>query len=738
MKATPYLRESEKRAGRKAMVIEESINGIAYPLLGDTIVYLLAVQLAAGHMVLGYISSASYIAGIVLPLVPMVFNGRNQVRCQQFSWTVRALLSLGYLGVLFLPRTAALVTLLGTFTLFCVFRMIGISFNDFTIKSISSVQNRGRVVAEVNIAYQGSSVLFRFLTALLLRLRQFSTIGGMVLLQMAGVAANLVSAHFVGKIPCRSNVVWKKGHGVPWQLRRSLQDRVLRRRLLLRWITVMAMVVFNMSVPFLRVEAALSQSFVMLYSVCLGLAYVCAGIVTRDTADRLGSKPLVIFSSLLAAVCLAVWMSVPASLPPVAFFVLGFLTNFFLSSANMLCIRLVTQVMPDQESVSFNAMVNFAIAVFALAAGMSSGVLAGLHASPVPGSMGPGNAYSFVFLFAVLLSLVMFGISLRLEETGSFSTRDAAQVLFTLRGIQAVTTMDRLGKERDPLKRRGLLLHLGSNLNGLATGEMREMLANPFSPDAQDVLATLGARPRPALLGDVIRLARDDDSYLQINAIATLGSYQGNAEAVDVLLSLTEGHWSSVKSMACRSLARITGGDPRYLALVNRLSTGARHIEEEIDYLIAKRELDKEGWFYRDFFLAVRQRRSATFRQTRYAVLASFLLFGSPRLAGLYEMMNNGDVDDFLSGFLSDARDLDAIDRQYDAVTAMFEREDWGGVRSFCLGLLDEADVRWDSRFQHLKEGILEARDMDLSLFDVQDALAELYFCYSLAKNTKN
>lgn len=79
--------------------------------------------------------------------------------------------------------------------------------------------------------------------------------------------------------------------------------------------------------------------------------------------------------------------------------------------------------------------------------------------------------------------------------------------------------------------------------------------------------------------------------------------------------------------MASRSLARQSAGDPAYLGIINELSMNTRHIDEEIDYLIAKRELDKNRAFYQDFFLSVAQQRSATFRQTRYAVLASFLKF---------------------------------------------------------------------------------------------------------------
>lgn len=742
MAGTQYLQESEKQAGRKYMVIEESLNGIAFPLLGDTIVYLLAVQFHAGNMALGYISSAAYIAGIILPLVPILFQGKNQVKCQEFSWYARSILCIPYLFVLFLPEKWARLVLLVVFSLFCMFRMVGVAFNDFTLKSLSSASNRGRVVSEMNVAYQTSSVTFRLLLGFVMSLRFFSSLIGMVCLQMVGVVTNMFSAHFVGKIPCRSTVSYQKGHGIFHQLHKVFGDASLKRRLILRWISSMAIVVFNMSVPFLRVEVSLSSSLIMFYSVALGVAVVCAGLTTKNIADRLGSKPLVIISAIFSLACLFVWALLPVDTNVILFYLLGFLTNYFLSTINILIVRLVAQVMPDEDSISFNVMVNFVIALFALLAGLLSGVFAdcpevATHLFAVSGRF-VGNPYTLVFLFDFALLLVILFIATRLRELGSYSMKDAAGVVFSLHGIQAVSMIERLGHTYDPTKRRALLLSLGSNLNNLATSELREILANPFSPDKQDAIRSLGEKPRIALLNDLIRVAEDDDSYVQLEAIGALGAYRGEEKAEKALVNLLSGKWSSVRSMASRSLAYLTDGDPKYLPEVDALSLTARHIDEEIDYLIAKRSLDKEGLFYRNFFLSVEQGRSATFRQTRYAVLASFLKFGSPRLAHLYELMNNGDVQDFLSDFLTDARDLAQIDQHYDEVFAMFDRSDWEAVRDFCLGLLDDCAVSYNPRFLHLKEGILRAREMDIALFDVQDALAELYFCYSLEKNSRS
>ena len=108
--------------------------------------------------------------------------------------------------------------------------------------------------------------------------------------------------------------------------------------------------------------------------------------------------------------------------------------------------------------------------------------------------------------------------------------------------------IERLGKTKDPTKRRELLLSLGSNLNNLATSELREILANPFSPDKEEAIKSLGEKPRKDLEDDLIRVAEDDDSYVQLDAIAALGSYKGEKSRA-TLEQLLEGRWSSVRSM---------------------------------------------------------------------------------------------------------------------------------------------------------------------------------------------
>jgi hypothetical protein len=298
--------------------------------------------------------------------------------------------------------------------------------------------------------------------------------------------------------------------------------------------------------------------------------------------------------------------------------------------------------------------------------------------------------------------------------------------------------IERLEKTTDPAKRRFLMHSLGSNYNNMATSEIRSILASPFSADKIEAVRALADRPRKALLDDLITVARDDDSYVQLDAIAALGAYKKDPKVKEVMLILLKhGRWSSVRSMASKTLARITD-TTEYLPLINELSHTAKHIDEVIDYLIAKRHMDKDGAFYQEFFLSVEQGRSATFRQTRYAVIASFFKFGSPKLSALYEQLNSGNIKGFFPSFLTEARDLNQIDQNYDEVLSMFYNQKWTELRVFCLNILEDANLAFDPCLDNLKIGILKSREMDISLFDIHDALAGLYFSYSLGKNTRS
>ena len=116
---------------------------------------------------------------------------------------------------------------------------------------------------------------------------------------------------------------------------------MLRRRLLLKWLATGVTVIFGLTTPFFRIELGSSNGIVVLYSVLLGLSVMVASWVSKRFSDRLGSKPLVVISTLFTLGFFALWAILPRTLHFAWFFGLGFLTNTFVALINLLTFRLL-------------------------------------------------------------------------------------------------------------------------------------------------------------------------------------------------------------------------------------------------------------------------------------------------------------------------------------------------------------------------------------------------------------
>lgn len=737
---TKFLNDQEKRFGQKRMFWAEIFNGFSSIFLGDTLVFLLAVYFNAGNVVLGFISSGVYVAGIAMPLMMRVFEGRSQEKCHAFCWHMRGIVSLGYVALFFITGKSAVAVLVLTYSLFCVFRALGVVFNDITSKNVSSIQNRGAVLSYVNTGYQGSSLVAKVMSAVVTGIKGISTLVGIIGLQIFGVIANVFGSIEYHRIPCR-RAVEKNTVPLRKMIRDNLKNPAISHPLWLKSIYICILIIIQMGVPFLSNSLGLNNNLVLIYSIVAAVGMMLSSVVMRSFSDKIGAKPLIMINTILLGIVLAIWIVLPSTVHFIFFFLLGFLANFFINCINLMCGKMVAVILPEENALGFSSFVNFLVAICSLVCGIVAGYavdLGGLIEGSFEIEQLPlGNHYSFCFLIALVLCIPGYFLAVTVKERGSLSAGEAAQALFSMHGLRAFSMIDKIDKTKDPLRRRILLMALGTNYAGVATSELRLKLASPFSADKVEVIRALGDCPRPALVGDLAKIALNDDSYVQLDAIGALGGYVDDPVARDALQVLLDCKWGSSRSMASKSLSRFTGS-AEYLPKVNELSLAARHIDEEIDYLMAKRNMDKEGAFYRDFFISVEKMHSPGYRQTRYALLASFLKFGSPRLAHLYELMNIGTVDDFLDDFLPEARDLEDIDSHFDEILSAFQRSDREAIVSFCMDMVQRSEVAYDSRFENLKAGLLKASGMNINDFDVQDLLAMLYFGYSLRKVSKS
>ncbi len=736
MERTRYLSESEKSAGLKALYQSEIYNGIGFSMLGDTIVYILAVRFGAGNLALGYIASAMYIVGVLLPIMPRLLSGRNTSKVQSLVWLIRGLVSLGYIPLLFLEGNSAVALLLVVYTLFSCARLAGVVLYDYTVKMLSTSKNRGKVLSTMNMIFQGSTIAAKFITFLVTSIKRFATIGTFVGMQMIGVVSNTIAAVYLGRIPSRSVIEYRKGRTLGVLFKESIAKAEIRIRLILFWIFTAVTVVMGMTVPFLSKVAAFSPSMVFLFSVSSGAAVVLSGRFCKFFGDRMGSRPLIIWNSSILVLFIFIWMILPADSPKFVILIFGALLNFFLGVVNILIRRLTASVIPDNEGVAFNSMVNFVVALIAFVAGLAGGALATVgqhipHSFHV-GSVHLGNTYFYTFSSALILAVVGNVLAVRLKEKGSMTNRGAAQILFSLHGLRAFMDIDKLERVTDPVKRKTLLLSLGANLTGVATSEIRNTLASPFSDDKVEVIRGLYDRPRPELVDDLIKDAFDTDSYTQIDSIFALGALIHNEKAERALAYLLEHGTIMVRSTAAKSLARVTR-NARYLTRVADLSDQAVNTMEELNFLIARNIMDTEGSFFSELFIPAKKGMSVTFRQTHYAVLAHFLKF-RPSLSELFEQKNLGN-NEFMIEFLEEARDVAEIDEQYDGLARAFTSKEWSRVWSICYPMVRSLTFK-SSRLRYLHAGVMESQAMPRSQIDGDDTLAVLYFSYQLKKQS--
>jgi len=735
MVRTKYLSEAEKAIGQKKLYHAELWNGMGFSMLGDTIVYILAVRFGASNISLGYIASAMYIVGILLPIMPKLFQNKNVVRVQAATWAVRGLVCIGYLFLLMLDGPPAVFVLLTVYTLFCCTRLVGVVLYDYTFKTITTSRNRGRVIGNINVAFQGSTLVAKFLNFVVTSVQQLSGVVALVALQMIGVVCNCIAAFHLNKIPCRTVIEYHKGRNIFVLFKEAMAKRDSKIRLLVFWVYITVTVVMGMAVPFLTKEVGLPSNLIFLFTVGVSSAVVLSGSFCKFFADKLGSRPLIIWSGFAFLVTMVGWLVVPVDAIAYIFFILGFLSNFFLGVVNILLRRLLAAVIPDDDAVGFNSMVNFVVAFLALFGGVVGGALAseGLLIPHVLtlGALHIGNSYILTFLLAMSLAVLGIIISFSISEKGSYTTKDAAQIIFSLHGIRAFLDIDKLDKATDPVKRKTLLMSLGTNLTGVATSEIRATLASPFSDDKTEVIRGLFDRPRVALADDLIRDAFDTDSYTQIESIFALGALVHNEKVEKALAYLLEHGTIMVRSTAAKSLARVTR-DARYLPRVAAISDQAVNTREELNFLIARNIMDKEGVFFDELFLAARKGMSASFRQTRYSILAHFLKL-TPPLTGLYEQKNLHS-DSFLEEFLDEALDVPEIDQQHGAILSAFEHKEWSRVWGICLSMTRDITVN-DPRLKHVHNAVMAAQTMPRAQTDGDDALAVLYFSYHLKKN---
>ncbi len=728
---TRYLSQEEKRIGQKHYYRFQMLNGAGYNFLGDTIVYLLAIHFNASNLQLGYISSAVYLTGILLPLVPKMFAGKNLLALQQVAWFFRGLVGLGYGALFFISGNYAVWLILVLYTLFCLFRLVGVVVINPLMKQISSARNRGSIISQVNISFQSISILAKLFSVIVTSLERLSGVLGLILLQFLGFIFNTLSIFELRKVPCRATIDYTKGRNIFVVLGDAFARKNERIVLLLGWFNVSSVVLVSLTIPFLRRGLGFANNYVVFYSMFIGIAIILAGVYTRAFGDRIGSRPFLILGSIGFILCMLVWMIIPLTASFSLVLGLGFITNFFLLSNAMFINRLYIQLIPEHEGIVYNSMNNFIVAICSLIFGILGGVSIDLGQHGPLSSLaesGLFNTHYLLFGMTVLLGAVGLLLSLRIQERSSISGKQAAAMLLSYEGLKAYVDIGRLNRIKNPLKQKTVLFSISDNANDVATEEIRRLLASPLSKNKSSMIQSLFDHRRPVLLDSLIEIASDPDSYHQQDAIFALGAYRSEKSKAVLLDLFRHSDDERIRSNAAKSLGRI--GCSEIVEEVKELVKKNHPVWVQMNYIIALKNMDPESLFLEGLFRPVVKGRSKSYRQTIYSLYAAIMGY-EPSLAAIYQERNlkqgNG-----LEEFLEDARDTVEVYDHYEEILGWFSNQDWQKMVSWCVeaaGTVKASGAEDSIRMAIIQSGAL------VDLFDYDDVLACFFFTYQLVRS---
>jgi hypothetical protein len=719
---TTHLSITERETGVRCFRRYSFFNGAGFAFMADTTVTLLALHFGATNTQLGYLASAIFISGLVLPFVPTLFGGMSVVRVFHYTWLMRGFVCFLYLLTPVVPGGWAIALILTVYTVFCIVRVIGASLSQAIQHTLTTSDNTGEFVAQLSLGFNVSTLIAKIISAGILRLHLFGEVAGLLALQLLGIGSNTMAAGNLRKIPGREVIERRPGQSILTTFIDKIRQRETALVLVLNWSSLCVGILFGFTIPFLRRVIGMSDSMIFVYSIAGTLAAITAAIVIKPFADRVGSKPLLIVCNAVVAGFACLWAFIPPSLNQLLYVGIGFVSGIFLGIAGLLTGRLMIRSIPENDKVGYTSVYSFFSALIALGAGFVAGLLAdaGAHAqAPML------HQYSFPFLAAAAVALCSGILCLYLRDSGSMSLREATAILFSTKNLRAFLDIYQLGTTKDPVKRQSVIVSLEHSDTALATSEIGNWLKNPLPMEKERALRALFSRPRRELHRDILEEAQDPFSCNREHAIFALGAYPGEASE-KVLLACMGDPNPLVQSVAAKSLARV-GNTSLLGRIIDLAHDPAQSPECRLNYLIALLIMDRHAALLKELFTFVAPQHGPRFGQAAFSVCANRLNM-TPTLASFYHRENMSAGKGFRD-LVAETKEIAAFLENSAMLLRNYRQAKFVDIWQWCQGLLDGRPVG-----EPLDNLVTAVRASDRSMVDKTNTMAAVYFTFQILR----
>ena len=525
------LTAEQRQKGQRSLLWFGVFNAFSFTLATGNLVSLYLLRLGASNALIGTVASFSFVAFLLLFVGRILVPRVGVMRLMAWAWLLR------YLALLPLVMAPAFVAagqqafgfaLIVAGSLgFHLFRGVGLVANAPMFAGFASDADRGSLLGMFQITAALVSLTVGLVVAFLLG--EEAAIGRYVVFIGLGIAAGFVACGIVFSLPELDEHRQQASRPISPVLGSLLRNRDLRRYFLMFFAVALSSgVARSFLVVYAKQVHGYDDSLAFLLVAVGSVGNLAAGFLGSRLLDRLGARPLILFSSVgfLASVVAAIVIPVGASgaigmvVMGLIFFVatLGFAGNESSSQAYFFGIT-------DRDD-----QLNLGIGFFlVLGTGGTIGAFAG---GLLLDALAPlvGTVWAFRILFSLVAAILVFGLSLtaHLPTLGAETFRGTLGVIFSPRDLRTVGLLNRLNRSTDRGEQVSTLRDLARSGSRRAVDDVLDRLTSPAYPVRQEALEALHylpySRQVEMALIDHIQTATHTTAFQAVRLLGLRGS----------------------------------------------------------------------------------------------------------------------------------------------------------------------------------------------------------------------
>jgi len=555
------LTAEQRGRGRHRLLWFGFFNSLSFILLTGNIISLYLLRLGASNALIGVIASFSYVAFFMLfvgrALVPRV----GVIRLFAWAWLFRYIVFIPVLlaPVFLLNHSAQAVYLLvGTGVLgFHVARGVGLVANTPLFSGFAGSAERGRFLSQFLMVGSTAHVTMGVLVAFLLG--DHAGIGRYVLFLAAGVAAGIVATGVLFGIPELEEERESARRPIGPIIREMLAQGEMRRYFLAFFLVA---ITAGIGRSFFIVYAKQAQGYtdrLAFLMVTLGsVGNFLSGYLGSVLLDRLGARPLILFSlvTYIASLLLAVFLPVSGSIALVG--IMGIL--FFAATLGYTGTENSFQAyffgMTNRDDRLNLGIVFYLILGFGGLIGSFSG---GFILDALGTVLEPAPAFRLFFFVVAGIAAVALVRAWGLPSLGAETFRGTMEVIFSPRDLRTVGLLNRLSRTRGVEEEQTALRTLAHSHSPRALGEVLGRLESPSYAIRQEALEALASLPyTPEVEWALVQHLDQALHTTAFMAVRILG-LRGGPDAVDAVRQAVYSEDRLLAERAVVALARLAG-----------------------------------------------------------------------------------------------------------------------------------------------------------------------------------